>query len=212
MLEELCRNPFYSMCMDATAVPRVHLKGTPKPQPIVGNGYFNELSGFTHYSILPLHQRFRKGPTYTSLSMAWQWFTENSKRLIDAYIREKHDNDLIKAIRASGTFDEAFDDFLNFFAERRSQYMAETQQLIDAQKKNLAAIGKIPQSHGGVANLLKVLTKTMERQGSSIKTIAKVQYAICLQAGIFIPEEFIADVLVASNIADEEGKEGASDV
>ena len=58
----------------------------------------------------------------------------------------------------------------------------------------------MPQSHGGVANLLKVLTATMKAQGSSIKSIAKMQYAICLQAGIYVPEEFITDILVAANI------------
>ena len=56
-------------------------------------------------------------------------------------------------------------------------------------------------SHGGVANLLKVLTKTMTAQGSSIRTIAKVQYTICTQAGIYIPDEFVTDVLVGADIA-----------
>ena len=59
---------------------------------------------------------------------------------------------------------------------------------------------RIPSSHGGVANLLKVLTKTMQDQGSSIRTIAKVQYLLCLQAGFYLPDEFITDVLVASDM------------
>ena len=57
-----------------------------------------------------------------------------------------------------------------------------------------------PNSHGGVANLLRVLTKTMNAQGSSIRTIAKVQYTVCLQAGIYVPEEFMNDVLTAADI------------
>lgn len=36
----------------------------------------------------------------------------------------------------------------------------------------------------------------MEKQGSDITSIAKVQYAICVQAGIYIPDEFIRDVAV----------------
>ena len=56
---------------------------------------------------------------------------------------------------------------------------------------------KTPNSHGGVANLLKILTKTMERQGASIESIAKVQYAICVQAGVYIPDEFLTDIAVA---------------
>lgn len=73
--------------------------------------------------------------------------------------------------------------------------------------KELAKRGKSPQSHGGVANLLKVLTKTMHDQGSSIYSIAKVQYAVCMQAGIFIPDEFLTDVLVANEIM-QGGDEG----
>lgn len=64
-------------------------------------------------------------------------------------------------------------------------------------KTELLKSGKRPNSHGGIANLLKTLTKTMEKQGASIETIAKVQYTVCMQAGIYIPDEFIEDVAVA---------------
>ena len=60
----------------------------------------------------------------------------------------------------------------------------------------------MPQSHGGVANLLKVLTKTMEKQGADITNIAKMQYAICKQAGIYIPDEFLTDVAVMLDAED----------
>ena len=69
----------------------------------------------------------------------------------------------------------------------------------DALIKNIGTIRT--SSHGGVANLLKVLTKTMNAQGSSIRSIAKVQYAVCTQAGIYIPDEFVTDVLVGADIA-----------
>lgn len=52
-------------------------------------------------------------------------------------------------------------------------------------------------SYTGVANLLKILTKTMELQGAYISTIAEVQYSVCKQAGIDIPEEFLTDTLGA---------------
>ena len=64
---------------------------------------------------------------------------------------------------------------------------------VDIQNVRDMSAKKTPQSHGGVANLLKVLTKTMEKQGADI---AKVQYAIWVQAGIYIPDEFIRDVAV----------------
>ena len=82
--------------------------------------------------------------------------------------------------------------------------MERTEQALSERKEELAKRGKTPQSHGGVANLLKVLTKTMHDQGSTILTIAKVQYAVCIQAGIYIPEEFLTDVLVAQEIVEEQ--------
>ena len=67
----------------------------------------------------------------------------------------------------------------------------------DVIKQTTGLPAKMPSSHGGVANLLKTLTKTMTLQGASIQSIAKVQYAICTQAGIYIPNEFLTDVAVA---------------
>ena len=81
--------------------------------------------------------------------------------------------------------------------------MEETNDLLNMKKVELARQGKLPQSHGGVANLLKLLTQTMKAQGANIKSIAKVQYTVCMQAGIYIPEEFITDVLVSANIERE---------
>lgn len=74
---------------------------------------------------------------------------------------------------------------------------------IQESKKQILENGKRPNSHGGVANLLKTLTKTMEKQGTSIESIAKVQYTVCMQAGIYIPDEFIEDVAVALHIEKE---------
>lgn len=78
--------------------------------------------------------------------------------------------------------------------------MEQEQKALEVASSALSARTRIPQSHGGVANLLKVLTKTMTAQGSSIQTIAKVQYAICIQAGIALPNEFLTDVMVAEEI------------
>ena len=78
--------------------------------------------------------------------------------------------------------------------------MKEIEVAVSKKKQELAKRNKLPQSHGGVANLLKVLTKTMHEQGNSIYTVAKVQYAICVQAGIYIPDEFLTDVLTAVDV------------
>ena len=68
---------------------------------------------------------------------------------------------------------------------------------LEIKEKTGVSVVKTPSSHGGVANLLKTLTRTMEKQGASIESIAKVQYAICVQAGIYIPDEFLLDVATA---------------
>lgn len=81
--------------------------------------------------------------------------------------------------------------------------MRKTEAQLAEIKNGVPQNGKAPQSHGGVANLLKVLTKTMYDQGSSVYTIAKVQYAVCVQAGIYIPEEFLTDVLVAAAMMED---------
>lgn len=48
---------------------------------------------------------------------------------------------------------------------------------------------------------------TREKQGADIKNIAKVLYAVCIQAGIYIPDEFLMDVAIAADILeDKEGK------
>ena len=78
--------------------------------------------------------------------------------------------------------------------------MDKANSLTENKAQELKIKGKVPQSHGGVANLLKVLTKTMKEQGSGIDSIAKMQYAICVQAGIYIVPEFLTDVLVADEI------------
>lgn len=123
----------------------------------------------------------------------------HSEKMLDAYIRKKF-GDLPTAMRQAKTFGVLFNTFLDDFMRERETFMDKTNELITKQIGVLKKQGKMPQSHGGVANLLKVLTATMKAQGSSIKSIAKMQYAICLQAGIYVPEEFITDILVAANI------------
>lgn len=101
-----------------------------------------------------------------------------------------------KAILGTSTWIELWNEFEEWFEERRKMFM-------EKQKAEIAKINKIPKSHGGVANLLKVLTKTMEQQGADITSIAKVQFAVATQAGIYIPDEFLTDVAVALDV---EGK------
>lgn len=87
--------------------------------------------------------------------------------------------------------------YINWFEERKEKLRMNMTEMVSKNTSTSIAkrTGK-PLSHGGVADLLKVLTKTMEKQGSDITSIAKMQYAICKQAGIIIVDEFIEDVAV----------------
>lgn len=132
---------------------------------------------------------------------AWRYFStgEQGKKLFIKFVQISYGSPG-DAIRETMSFKALFTEFKIFFNERKEQFMEEIQE----KNKSLVQPKKLTtRSHGGVANLLKVLTKTMTEQGSSIRSIAKVQYAVCMQAGIYIPEEFITDVLVAEAIINE---------
>lgn len=204
MLEELARSGCYTQCEQAAHVTLVHLKGKKKP--------VNEFEDFFKWSD-QFHvwdggsvKRMVSSKPDSPYRKAWQWFNAQGEELCKAYVAQRFGGDIKAAMRAAGSFDNFFYGFREYYSERKAVYMADIDKQLIQQNTQLTRSGKLPQSHGGVANLLKVLTRTMTLQGSSIQTIAKVQYAVCIQAGIFIPEEFITDVLVASNIMDE-GKE-----
>lgn len=202
MLEELCKGALNHACWDvANSFPLVRLRGYYKPvspfMPFFGDGWnYN-------WNILPLGEvgRLRKGNIRRE---AWVWFNNNADAIVDAYVRKRHNGNLEHAMLWFGTFDALYNDFKTYFEERKTAFMGKTENALQARKAELAKKGEKPQSYGGVANLLKVLAKTSTEQGSSIQTIAKVQYAVCLQAGIFIPDEFLTDVYTAMDIMKEE--------
>jgi hypothetical protein len=203
MLEELCRMAMYHTCRTAEQkAPLVTLKGKPWKKENEFKDFFTATSSFTFYPGLPL-KRAMNERVGSLLRKSWAWINENADNICNAYIKNRHNNNLTEAMRQAKTFDVLFADFKKYFAQRRGEFMENTENRLAEQRTSLAKSKKTPQSHGGVANLLKVLTKTMHDQGSSVYTIAKVQYAVCLQAGIYIPEEFLTDVLVASEIMNE---------
>lgn len=202
MLEEQCRGVFKQACQQVIEkhTQLVRLKGGwPRPKSEFEN-YFKSDDKFYAWDG-PLVMRVSSSRREDVIRDAFLYFV-HSEKLRDAYIKQKY-GDLETAMRQTVKFSVLFNTFLEDFAYRRNKFMEQTNDLLNIKKGELKRQGKLPQSHGGVANLLKVLTQTMKAQGSSIKTIAKVQYTVCIQAGIYIPEEFITDVLVSANI--EEG-------
>lgn len=203
MLEELCRNSFYTACWEKKHLDGlVRLKNRPKPARMLEHFQIDQyLKQDWHF--LPIQTFSGKGKRRNSIKWkAWLWFNENADKIRDAYIEKEFGGDLAVSMLVAGDFDTLFIEFRDYFGKRRTEFMEKTENALAVNKTALAKQGKTPQSHGGVANLLKVLTKTMYEQGSTIYSVAKVQYAVCMQAGIFIPDEFLTDVLVAQEIMD----------
>ena len=208
MLEDLCREALFDRCMDVIHKenPVCRIKGKPPPKQRFEH-FMSWESKFRAWDGALVKRSVRNSPG-DPLPNAMRYFSEHRGKICDAFIQETHGGDLPRAMEESGTFENLFDSFLDYFSKKRGDFMESTNALLEAKRGELISQNKVPQSHGGVANLLKVLTQTMKAQGSSIRTIAKVQYAVCLQAGIYIPEEFITDVLVAANIEETQGGKG----
>ena len=202
-LEELCHNElWHACCAIRDRTPLVYPQGKTWGRKVdPWEDFFADASTGTRWNYLPKKRLdFRSYRPGSEIQKAWLWFNEKSDRIVDGYIRCKYGGDIRRAMRECGTYNAMHDDYLAFFEERRKRFMAKTEALTAKTGEELAKKGKLPQSHGGVANLLKVLTKTMKEQGSGIDSIAKMQYAICIQAGIYVIPEFLTDVLVADQI------------
>lgn len=200
MLEGLCRPNIYDYCLKITgSQPLVWLKSKNAIPHWEYDGFYSYTDRFTVWWD-DLAKKLVRQAQGSPLRLAASLFSKHGEKICDAYVKERFGS-WEKAIKESGTFDNLVKGFESYFAERKKKFMEKTDKLIAQMPKQLTKDGRIrTNSHGGVANLLKVLTKTMHEQGSSIRTIAKVQYAICTQAGIFVPDEFITDVLVAADI------------
>ena len=201
MLEELCKSAMYDICRDVARIyPTVRLRGYPQKvsplEPFFGLGYAY------NWNILPLSKILRQGRNSTC-RLAWIWFNEQSEAICKGYFKKRFNGNIERAMIYFGTFELLFADFKNYFDERKNVIMEKTENALQERKTQLAKNGEKPQSYGGVANLLKVLQKTSVEQGSSVQTIAKVQFAVCMQAGIFIPDEFLTDVAVAASIMED---------
>ena len=198
MLEGLCRPNIYDKCRSITGKePVVKLRG--KITHWDYEGFYGYTDRFVVYEQGYVKKLMRQ-PSGSPMRKAAGLFARRGEIICDTYVRERF-GDWETAIRQSGTFTNLINGFESYFNERKTLFMEKTNEIIEQMPKQMTKDGRIrTNSHGGVANLLKVLTRTMHEQGSNIRTIAKVQYAVCTQAGIYIPDEFITDVLVAADI------------
>lgn len=208
-LERICVPTLYYMAdevfMNKCVRNRPVLKGKPFKENKWDRKYDYYFKGSMALKFIPYHMgRCRWGYTYFLHGKCENYVEEHSKEIVLVYLRNRW-NGIENAIMSTKCFLELYTDFTEWFEERRKGFLKEMDAAIAEIKK--FQMSEKPQSHGGVANLLKVLTKTMEKQGADITNIAKVQYAVCIQAGIYIPDEFVQDVAVAMDVLeDKEGK------
>lgn len=200
MVERVCESALKRLCrpiVEAHNPPILRLKGDtteypPNPYKDFVNG---EFGWFDTYLV-----RMSK-PRAMCHDKCVAFFDKNAEIISRIFIKEKYCDDVEYAMFKTKDFMVLFQQFLIWFGDKRRKFQMEFN--LSEAKKQMLENGKRPNSHGGVANLLKTLTKTMEKQGASIQSIAKVQYTICMQAGIYIPDEFIEDVAVALSVMED---------
>ena len=201
MLEQYCCKSPRNMCVgtiDNYNPPVLRLKTDKTEYP--ENPYKDFLGEYRYMWLQPVYNCGR-GKRCRCHDMARRWFEQKSPTLVVYFFIDLYGGDIESAMKATGNFKQLWEEFQIWFDRKRRDFRM-TFDITDS-KKQILENGKRPLSHGGVANLLKILTKTMEKQGSSIENIAKVQYTICMQAGIYIPDEFIEDVAVSLSIVEK---------
>ena len=199
MVERVCENALKRLCRQVVErhnPPIVRLKGDMEDIPT--NPFKNFVDG--EFGWFNTYLVGMSKPRDMCHDKCVAFFDKNAEKICTAFMREEYHSDVEYAMFKTMDFMVLFQKFLNWFADKRREF--QMQFNVSEAKKQMLENGKRPSSHGGVANLLKTLTKTMEKQGASIQSIAKVQYTICMQAGIYIPDEFIEDVAVALSVLD----------
>ena len=194
--ERFCMGTFKDMCervfYDKWSYHFISAKGERRVPTAFDIKYDAYFQGNTWYQY-SWHSGKIRGYGYLLKGKCENYFQNHAKEITGLFVCEKYGG-IEDAILKTDCFLELWNEFGIWFEERRRKFMEKMET--DIQKVQELSARKTPQSHGGVANLLKVLTKTMEKQGADITSIAKVQYAVCVQAGIYIPDEFVRDVAV----------------
>ena len=200
MVERVCENALKRLCRQVVErhnPPLVRLKDDKTDIPI--NPFKDFING--EFGWFDTYLIGMSKPRAMCHDKCVAFFDKKSSFLCLIFLTQKYDGDIEAAMAKTQKFDVLYQEFLNWFDDKRRKF--QMQFNVSEAKKQMLENGKRPNSHGGVANLLKTLTKTMEKQGASIQSIAKVQYTICMQAGIYIPDEFIEDVAVALSVMED---------
>lgn len=209
-LERICANEFRQMAQkvfdEKCEKKLVYIKGKQPKENEYDCKFENYFQGSSWYQYSWHWGRSGRGYKYFLKGKCERYFECNSERFILNFLSETY-GDIETAVLRTDCFLKLWREFEEWFDKRRVRFMEKMDTDIQKWKEGISQ--SKPQSHGGVANLLKVLTRTMEKQGADIQNIAKVQYAVCIQAGIYIPDDFIRDVAVTLDMKEiEQLKEG----
>ena len=177
MVERVCENALKHLCkpiVERYNPPIVRLKGDMEDIPT--NPFKNFVDG--EFGWFNTYLVGMSKPRAMCHDKCVAFFDKNAEKICTAFMREEYHSDVEYAMFKTMDFMVLFQKFLNWFADKRREF--QMQFNVSEAKKQMLENGKRPNSHGGVANLLKTLTKTMEKQGASIQSIAKVQYTVCM--------------------------------
>lgn len=169
-------------------------------QSLFRNIYDTYFCGYDEDDFVKDWRKYKSNEEYEIYSLCCSFFAKYGKKIATIFISEKY-GCFEEAVISTKKFVVLLKEFDFWFEERRRKFMEGME--LEIAKANILSQQKCNGQHGSVASLLKVLTKTMTLQGSDIRNIAKMQYMICTQAGIYIPDEFITDVAVFSDCEQE---------
>lgn len=204
-IERICVNEFRNMAKkvfdEKCEKKLVYIKGEQPKENEFDRKFENYFQGSYWYLYSWNNGRSGRGYKYFLKGKCERYFESNSEKFILNFLSETY-VDIETAILRTDCFLGLSREFEEWFNQRRVKFMKKMDTDIQKWKGEISQ--RKPQSHGGVANLLKVLTQTMEKQGADIRNIAKVQYAVCIQAGIYIPDDFIRDVAVTLDMKEIE--------
>lgn len=214
--ESHCLSDFRNWCVDVYEMPSLLCLRNDKRYTTADrekairhmNEYFareprNYPLEFTPYVFINEKTRYSKG--VRTRYKCEKYMHEHIGDLAEHACIAKYGN-VKRAILETSTWIELWNDFEDWFEEKRKRFMVKMDdQIAEIMSKKEVVTGKSrkPAPVGAVANLCKELRRTMELQGADITSIAKVEYAVCVQNGLYIPDEFLTDVAVALDV---EGK------
>lgn len=172
MLEQYCCESLRNMCCDVVDKhdkPRIKRRTDKTEYP---ENPYKDFFGDYDFIYSPSACVWGRGRRKISHELAREWSDIHSPDLETLFFRDLYAENIETAMNHTKNFENLWNQFLSWFDRKRRDFRM-TFNITDS-KKQILENGKRPNSHGGVANLLKVLTKTMEKRGSSIENIAKM--------------------------------------